>query len=189
MRKIIYWVHTSVDGFIDGPNGEFDWAALSPELAAYSEKLSGRSDTLLFGRPAWDMMVDFWPTAEQAAPDDPHVAVFAPYWRATPKVVVSRSHPGDDWTSEVIREDLAGRIAELKARPGADILLIGGAILAAALTAAGLIDEYHIAVHPVVLGGGRRVFASPAERVNLRLVEVRPVDGRVVVQHYAPVRS
>ena len=82
MRKIIYWVHASVDGFIDGPNGEFDWLAMGPELSAYSEGLDRRVDTLLFGRAVWQMMVGFWPTAETMS-DDPHVAAFAPFWRAT----------------------------------------------------------------------------------------------------------
>src|SRR2546421_12577316 len=92
MRKIIYWVHTSVDGFIDGPNGEFDWPVMGPELSAYSE--------------------------------------------------------GDEWTTRVVRGDLQAEVTALKAQPGADLLLTGGVSLAAALTDLGLVDEYHIAVHP-----------------------------------------
>ncbi|MEV4621052.1 dihydrofolate reductase family protein [Asanoa sp. NPDC049573] len=182
MRKIIYWVHASVDGFIDGPNGEFDWPAMGPELSAYSESLDKRVDTLLFGRAVWQMMVGFWPAAESMS-DDPHVASFAPFWRATPKVVISRSYPGDDWTSQVIG---AEQVAALKDRPGGDILLTGGASAAAALTGLGLIDEYHVAVHPVVLGGGRQLFTDPGQRRDLRLVDSRVVDGRVVVNHYQP---
>lgn len=184
MGKIIYWVHASVDGFIDGPNGEFDWPAMGPELSAYSQGLDKGVDTLLFGRPVWQMMVGFWPNAESLS-DDPHVATFAPFWRATPKIVFSRTYPGDEWTSRVIRGDLAEEVAELKSRPGGgDLLLTGGAALAASLTEYGLIDEYHIAVHPVVLGGGRPLFARPKQRHNLRLVDSRTVDGQVVVSHY-----
>jgi len=183
MRKIIYWVHASVDGFIDGPNGEFDWPVMGPELSAYSEGLDQGVDTLLFGRPVWEMMVGFWPTAESIS-DDPHTASFAPFWRATPKIVFSRTYEGDEWTSRVIRDDLAGQVAALKAQPGGDMLLTGGATLAAALTEHGLIDEYHIATHPVVLGGGRRLFAEPASRKRLRLVDSRALDGQVLVGHY-----
>jgi dihydrofolate reductase len=186
MRKIIYWVHASVDGFIDGPNGEFDWARMGPELSAYSDGLDRTVDTLLFGRPVWQMMVGFWPNAESMS-DDPHVATFAPFWRATPKIVFSRSYPGDEWTSRVISTDLAKEVAALKAQPGGDMLLTGGAGLAGALTELGLIDEYHIAVHPVVLGGGRQLFASPDQRHHLRLVEARTVDGQIVVSHYQPM--
>lgn len=182
MRKVIYWVHTSVDGFVDGPNGEFDWPAMGPELSAYSEGLDKRVDTLLFGRAVWSLMVGFWPTAEQIS-DDPHVAAFAPFWRSTPKIVLSRSYAGDAWTSDVID---AADVRALKELDGRDLLLTGGIGAARALTELGLIDEFHVAVHPVVLGGGRPLFASPEQRLNLRLVASRVVDGQVVVSHYAP---
>ncbi len=185
MRKIIYWVHASVDGFIDGPNGEFDWPVMGPELAAYSEGLDRGVDTLLFGRPVWEMMVGFWPVAESIS-DDPHTAAFAPFWRSTPKIVFSRTYAGDDWTSRVIGANLAEEVAALKAADGGDLLLTGGSDLAASLTALGLIDEYHIAVHPVVLGGGRKLFADPERFRSLDLVASRVVDGRVVVSHYRP---
>jgi dihydrofolate reductase len=185
MRKIIYWVHTSVDGFVDGPHGEFDWPVMGPELSAYSETLDRRVDTLLFGRPVWQMMVGFWPNAE-AMSDDPHVTAFAPFWRATPKIVFSRSYLGDEWTDRVIRGDLHAEVTALKAQPGADLLLTGGANLAAALTDLGLIDEYHIAVHPVVLGGGRKLFAEPKQRLNLRAAQSQVLDGQVVVTSYRP---
>ena len=185
MRKIIYWVHASVDGFIDGPNGEFDWPRMGPELSAYSEGLDRHVDTLLFGRPVWQMMVGFWPNAESIS-DDPHVAAFAPFWRATPKIVVSRTYAGDEWASRVIADNLGEAVTELKEQEGVDMLLTGGVGLAASLTELGLIDEYHIAVHPVVLGGGRRLFAEPKQRLNLRRVESRSVDAGVVVTHYAP---
>jgi dihydrofolate reductase len=186
MRKIVYWVHASVDGFIDGPNGEFDWPRMGPELSAYSEALDQRVDTLLFGRPVWEMMVGFWPNAESIS-DDPHTAAFAPFWRATPKIVFSRSYAGDEWTSRVIGTDLAKEVAELKAEPGADLLLTGGSALAGALAELGLIDEFHIAVHPVVLGGGRPLFAHPEHRNNLRHVETTVLDGQVVVSQYGVV--
>jgi dihydrofolate reductase len=185
MRKIIYWVHTSIDGFIDGPNGEFDWPMMGPELSAYSESLDQGVDTLLFGRPVWQMMVGFWPNAESMS-DDPHVASFAPFWRATPKIVFSRSYAGDDWTERVISANLQAEVSELKSQPGGDLLLTGGASLAAALTDHGLIDEYHIAVHPVVLGGGRKLFAEPKQRLNLRPTQSRLVDNQVVVTSYEP---
>jgi dihydrofolate reductase len=176
MRKIIYWVHTSVDGFVDGPNGEFDWPTMGPELSAYSDSLDERVDTLLFGRPVWEMMVGFWPTAETMS--------FAPFWRAAPKIVFSHNYEGDEWASRVIRDDLQAQVTALKAEPGADLLLTGGAALAAALTDHRLIDEYHVAVHPVVLGGGRKLFGDSKERLNLRATDSRLVDGQVVVTNY-----
>src|SRR5256885_8914684 len=98
MRKIIYWVHTSVDGFIDGPNGEFDWPVMGPELSAYSEALDWRVDTLLFGRPVWQMMVGVWPNAQAISPD-PHVPPLAPLLRGPPKIVFSPRPPGGEWAT------------------------------------------------------------------------------------------
>jgi dihydrofolate reductase len=183
MRKIIYWVHTSVDGFVDGPNGEFDWPTMGPELGAYSDSLDARVDTLLFGRPVWQMMVGFWPTAD-ADTDDPHTLRFAPFWRAAPKIVFSRTYEGDEWATRVIRDDLQSEVTALKAEPGADLLLTGGAALATALTDLDLIDEYHVAVHPVALGGGRKLLGDSKHRINLHTTGSRVLDRGVVVTSY-----
>src|SRR5882757_440677 len=186
MRKIIYLVHTSVDGFIEGPAGEFDWPVMGPELSADVRGLDERVDTFLYGRVVWEMMAGFWPRAESLS-DDPHVRYFAPIWRSKPKVVVSRTLPepeSADSDVTVLRGDPAVEIAALKAAPGQDILLTGGTELASVLAAEGLIDEYRIYVHPVVLGGGRRLFLHQKERATLELAESRTVDGRVVAMRY-----
>jgi dihydrofolate reductase len=183
MRKIIHWVHTSIDGHIDGPKGEFDWPVMGEDLSAYSETLTRRSDTFLYGRGVWEGMAAFWPNAESLS-DHPHVLKFAPIWRSTPKIVVSTTLEQTDWTTAVISENVAEQVAELKRRPGKDLLLTGGSGLAGTLTEHGLIDEYHIAVHPVVLGGGRPLFLPREDRFGLRLVESRTCDSNVVVMRY-----
>lgn len=183
MRKIIYFVHTSVDGHIDGPNGEFDWPALGPELSAYSLALTERVDTFLYGRAVWDMMSGFWPHAGSMS-TDPHDLSFAPIWRRTPKVVFSNTLTEADWNTRVIDGDLAEEVAALKRQPGKDLLLSGGSRLPATLTGLGLIDEYHIVVHPVVLGGGNRLFLEPKDRINLELVESKTFDSRTVLLRY-----
>lgn len=88
MRKLVYAVHTSLDGRIEGPNGEFDWAEMGPELSAHSQELTDRADTLLYGRRVWDMMSSYWPQAEEIS-DHPHDLEYAPIWRKTPKIVFS----------------------------------------------------------------------------------------------------
>ncbi|MDX3005543.1 dihydrofolate reductase family protein [Kribbella solani] len=185
MRKLIYWVHSSIDGYIDGPNGEFDWPVMGPELIAYSDALDRRVDTLLFGRPVWEMMVGFWPKAESVR-DDPHTAAFAPFWRATPKIVFSHDYPGDEWTSQVIGGDLAEQVTELKSRPGQDLLLTGGSALAATLADLGLIDEFHIAVHPLTLGAGRPLLPPTNTRRPLHHITTTLADAQIVITHYQP---
>jgi dihydrofolate reductase len=183
MRKIVYLVHTSIDGFIEGPNGEFDWPAIGPELSEYGRRLTDRVDTFLYGRVTWELMASYWPQAESIS-DDPHDLAFAPVWRAMPKVVFSRTLPAADWNARVAAGSLADEVAALTCRPGKDLLLTGGSQLAGALTELGLIDEYHIVVHPVVLGGGRPLFPAVKDRLAVRLVESRTFDSRSVLLRY-----
>jgi len=90
MREIVYMVHTSLDGCVEGPNGEFGWPVMGPELSGYSRSLTARCGEFAYGRKVWDMMSGFWPNAESIS-DDPHDIAFAPVWRETPKVVFSRT--------------------------------------------------------------------------------------------------
>jgi dihydrofolate reductase len=184
MRKLIHFVHTSVDGYIEGPNGEFDWPTLGPELSAYSYELNDRVDTFVYGRAVWDMMSGFWPNAESMS-DDPHDLRFAPIWRATPKIVFSRTLREAGWNTRVLGTDLATEVTALKQEDGKDLLLTGGSELPAALTRLGLIDEFHIVVHPVVLGGGKSLFLPPEKRLTLELAESRTFDSRTVLLRYA----
>jgi dihydrofolate reductase len=183
MRKIIYWVHTSIDGHIAGPKGQFDWPQLGPELSEYSFELTDRTDTLLYGRVVWDMMAQFWPRAESMV-DDEHSLRYAPIWRSKPKIVFSRTLEKADWNTTVIGDNLAEEVAALKRQDGQDMMLTGGSILAAELTRHGLIDEYQIVVHPVVLGGGKPLFLPPDRRLNMRLAGTRSFDGKTVLLHY-----
>lgn len=178
MREIVYTVHTSLDGCVEGPNGEFDWAAMGPELSGFSQELSARCGEFAYGRKVWDMMAAYWPTAESTS-DHPHDIAFAPVWRKTPKVVFSRTLEKADWNTRVVGGDLAEVVRSLKAEPGGDVILMGGGELAAELTARGLIDEYLVFVHPVVLGGTKRPFAAGTPRLGLELLESRTFDGRV----------
>ena len=186
MRKIIHFVHTSLDGNIEGPNGEFDWPAMGPELSAYSFSVMEQADTFLYGRPVWEMMAGYWPNAESIS-DDPHDLKFAPIWRSSPKVVFSRTLTEPGHGARVINgANLVEEVSALKSEPGKDLLLMGGASLAAELTSHGLIDEHQVVVHPVVLGGGKPLFPESAERLNLRLADTRSFDSTTVLLSYQP---
>ena len=100
MGKLIHFVHQSLDGFIEGPDGEFDWPRMNPELSAYSQELSGGDKVFLYGRVVWDMMSNFWPKAEQHSTHE-HTLVYAPIWRGRPRSWSPArwrgrlEHPGD----------------------------------------------------------------------------------------------
>jgi dihydrofolate reductase len=181
MRKVIYWVHTSVDGFICGPNGEFDWPEMGPELSAYSDAMNEGVDTFIYGRVVWELMSSYWPTADQIS-DHPHDQAFAKIWRTTPKVVFSRTLTEVGWDARVA-PDAVAEVTALKAQEGKDLLLTGGADLPGVLAAHDLIDDYRVVVHPVVLGGGKQVFPA-GERFGLVLAESRVLDGRAVLLRY-----
>ncbi|MFE5333084.1 dihydrofolate reductase family protein [Embleya sp. NPDC056575] len=188
MRKILYMVHQSVDGYIEGPNGEFDWPTMGPELSDFGQTINEGVDTFLYGRVVWEMMAGYWPIVETIS-THPHDLRFAPVWRATRKVVVSTTLTQAEHGAEVIGANVAEDVAALKAEPGKDILLSGGAGLANTLTELGLIDEYALFVHPVILGGGKPVFRNDDVRRGLRLVDTRTFDAGVVMVRYARVES
>lgn len=181
MSRIIHFVHQSADGFIEGPNGEFDWPVMDAELAEYSRGLSETASAFLYGRVVWELMSAYWPRAEEISKDD-HDLAFAPMWREKPKVVVSRTLESADWNAHVVGD--LEELAAVKERSSEDLVLFGGTELAASLTEHGLIDEYRIVVHPVVLGGGKPVFKTPAKRLGLRLVEARTFDAQVVLLRF-----
>ncbi|MEO3789267.1 dihydrofolate reductase family protein [Nonomuraea sp. B10E15] len=181
MRKIIHFVHVSLDGYIEGPDGEFDWPTMGAELSAYSFSLMEQADTFLYGRPVWEMMAGYWPNAESFS-DDAHDLKFAPIWRSAPKVVFSRTLTEPGHGARVINgTNLVEEVTTLKAEPGKDLLLMGGASLAAALTAHGLIDEHQVVVHPVLLGGGKKLFPDSKERLDLQLMDSQTFDARTVL--------
>ncbi|MER6306096.1 dihydrofolate reductase family protein [Streptomyces sp. NPDC001657] len=184
MGKITHFVHQSLDGYIEGPDGAFDWPLMGPELSAHSLQLTTEADQFLYGRKVWDMMSGFWPRAEEYS-TDAHDLAFAPVWRSAPKIVVSSTLEQADWNTRVIGTNVVEELTALK-RSGARLLLFGGSELAGFLTRHGLIDEYQLFVHPVVLGGGRPVFSTPQERMNLSLVESRTFDSQVVLLRHRP---
>ncbi|MFC7446927.1 dihydrofolate reductase family protein [Rhodococcus daqingensis] len=176
MGKIVHIVHQSLDGYIEGPNGEFDWPVMDSELSADTNELAEAADAFLYGRVVWDMMSNYWPRAEEMS-THAHDLAFAPIWRAKPKVVVSRTLESAEWNATVVADPAT--LAESKQHR--TLLLFGGSELASELTRRGLIDEYRIYVHPVVLGGGRPVFTDVKQRSALRLVESRVYGGQVVL--------
>jgi dihydrofolate reductase len=184
MRKIIHFVHISLDGYINGPGGAFDWPVLGPELAQYAYGLEERTDALVYGRVVWTMMSSYWPNADEVS-DHPHDRAYAPRWRKAQKMIISRSLTDPGWDARVLgRDDLGAEVAALKAEPGGDLLLMGGAVAAGALTELGLVDEHHVAVHPVVLGGGQPLFAPGRDRLGLDLIGTTTCDDRAVVLQY-----
>jgi dihydrofolate reductase len=114
------------------------------------------------------------------------VLEFAQIWRDKPKIVFSRTLSHVEWNSRLVRDDVVGEVARLRAQPGFD-MGVGGPTLAASLMQAGLIDEYRLFVHPVILGAGNPYFPALEDRIGLRLLETRTFGSGVIYLRYAPV--
>jgi len=183
VRKIIVMLSVSLDGFFAGPDGELDWHLVDDELHThFNDELRGMS-AFLDGRVSYELMAEFWPTADQDPDSSAPMVDFAGIWRDMPKLVYSTTLQRAEWNTTVVRDVVPEEVRALKARPGGDMAL-GGAVLAAAFQRHGLVDEYRLYVHPVVLGEGRPLFA-PDLPLRLHLVEARTFGNGVVLLRYA----
>jgi len=186
MRKIIVFLVSTVDGYYEGPNGEFDWPVVDDEFNEFGLDQLSRADTLLFGRVTYSMMAQYWPTPAAEA-DDPKVAE---KMNSLPKIVVSTTLDRADWNnSRVITGDVADELARLKEQPGKDILLLGSSDLTVNLIRLGLVDQVRIMVMPVVLGAGKSLFRTTGERISLTLADTKPFKSGNVLLTYRPAAS
>lgn len=183
MRAINTFLVATADGYYEGPNQEFDWPVVDAEFNDFAIEQLAEVDTLLFGRRTYELMAQYWPTA-QAQQDDPKVAGLM---NGLPKLVVSRTLGTADWAqTRVIGDDVAGQLAELKRQPGKDIIIMGSSELTVSLIRMGLLDEVRIMVCPVILGAGRSLFRTADERIGLTLLRTRPFASGNVLLTYRP---
>jgi dihydrofolate reductase len=182
MRKLIYSMGVSLDGFIAALDGSIDWSAPDEELHRFHNRQTREIGAHLCGRRLYEAMV-YWDTAEENPSAPEHVLEFARIWKELPKIVFSKTLEKVEGNASLARHGVAEQIAQLKERPGKD-LAVGGAGLASTCTELGLIDEYRMFVSPVVLGGGTPYFPALDERINLELLETRTFGSRVVYLRY-----
>jgi dihydrofolate reductase len=182
MRKLIYSMGVSLDGFIAGPDGEIDWSAPDEELHRFHNQQVRELGAHLCGRRLYEEML-FWETADENPSAAEHELEFARIWKDLPKFVFSRTLDKVEGNWTLVRDDPAEMVAELTQQPGED-LAVGGAGLASTFIMLGLVDEYRLFVSPVVLGGGTPYFPSLDERIDLELLETRTFGSRVVYLRY-----
>lgn len=185
MRTVVYGMMVTIDGFIEGPNHQLDWPIIDDELHEYVNQQQRSKDTYVLGRRLYEMMEAFWPTADQDPSAPPYIVEFARIWRDTPKVVFSKTLDQVGPNARLVRDDVVDEVARLKQQPGKDID-VGGASIAASLMRHDLIDEYHLFIHPVVLGGGTPMFPALSDQRLLRLIDMRTFRSGVVFLRYQP---
>jgi dihydrofolate reductase len=187
MRSVTYSMGVSLDGYIVGPDGTFDWTAPDKEVFRFwIDEIRGVGVHLM-GRRLYETML-YWETAERHGSLDDAEREWAALWNPLPKVVFSATLSEVQGHARLATGGVAEEIERLRAEPGEGEIAIGGATLAAEAAELGLIDEYRTVVYPVLVGGGTPFFPRRERRVDLELVETRTFSSKVVYLRYRVAR-
>jgi dihydrofolate reductase len=185
VRALRVFNSVTLDGYFTDVNGEIGWAHArdDEEWRDFTSENASGGGELVFGRITYEMMASYWPTpaAHEALP------VVAGQMNRLPKTVFSRTLDAVSWdNTELVHDDPVATLRRKKDEPGRDLLVMGSGTLVGPLTDAGLIDEYQLVVHPVVLGAGRTLFEGLTEPVEFRLEDSRRFgNGNVVLWYRA----
>ena len=187
MRKLIVSMNVTLDGFMAGPNCELDWhfKSWNEEMALCAAEQLSKADTILLGRVTYRAMAKYWPTQAvnllQAREDLP----FADMMNNHSKIVFSKTLQKPEWHNTLlVKDNITTATARLKQKPGKDMIIYGSGKLASALIRSGLVDEYHIWMHPVFIGKGKPLFSELDGNVNMKLFKTETFSSGVVLLYY-----
>jgi len=188
MRKIISFMHLSLDGFVSGPNGEMDWITVDEEIFTHVGKRISEGDTALYGRVTYQMMENYWPTAGNKPAATKHEIEHSKWYNTVHKVVLSKTMKDADLTNTtIIGDHLLDNINKLKQSQngeGKDILLFGSPTATHSLIQLNAIDGYWLFVNPVILGRGIPLFADIKDKIKLNLLTTRQFNCGVTELNY-----
>ena len=193
MRKIISFMHISLDGFVAGLNGEMDWIKVDEEIFDYVGKRISEGDTALYGRVTYQMMENYWPTAADKPTATKHDIEHSKWYSKVHKVVLSKTMkeavPMFRDNTKIISENLSDSINEIKQKAGEDILLFGSPTATHSLIQLNLIDGYWLFVNPIILGQGIPLFADIKDKIKLKLLTTRQFTSGVTELNYTVDRQ
>ena len=179
-------MHTSLDGFIAGPNGELNWAKLDNEIFDFVDSMTANADTALYGRVTYQLMESYWPTAADKPNATKHDKTHSVWYKNVSKVVLSTTLNNEGLNNTVVVSDqLVENINGIKNQAGRDILIFGSPSASMSLMRLGLIDEFWLFVNPVLLGQGKPLFKDATESTQLTLLESKKFASGVIALHYA----
>lgn len=185
MRKIISFMHMSLDGFVAGPNGELNWAKVDEELFDHVAKRISEGDTALYGRVTYEMMENYWPTAGNKPKASRHDIEHSRWYNQVHKIVLSKSMKDANLANTtIISDNLSDRINKIKQQPGKNILIFGSPKATHSLMQMNLIDGYWLFVNPIILGQGIPLFADVKDKIKLNLVGTRQFTSGVTELDY-----
>ncbi len=183
MRKLLFFMLTSLDGYFEGPDHDITWHRVDDEFNDFAIQQLNSVDMLLFGRVTYELMASYWPTSEALA-NDPIVAGLM---NSHSKIVFSTTLPGVSWQkTRLVKANAAQEISRLKQEPGKDLIIFGSSDLAVTLIPHGLIDEFRIMVNPLVLGHGKILFQGLQQPYNLKLLKTQMFKNGNVLLYFQP---
>ena len=185
MGKLIYLLNTSLDGFIETPDHSLDWATVDEELHSWFNDQTRAVDATLYGRRLWEVMAAHWPTAEENPSSTEVEREFARIWNAMPKVVFSTTLEHVEHNARLVQGDV-GQVLDGVRREFDGDLGVAGPNLAGQFVRRGLVDEYRLVVHPVVLGAGTPFWPDVDAPLRLRPVETHVFSSGVELRTYVP---
>ncbi len=185
MRNLIFFMHSSLDGFIAGLNGEMNWISFDDELFDFVATMTNKADAALYGRVTFDMMQSYWPNAGNQPNASKHDKEHSAWYKQVSKIVLSRTLNQTDFeNTTIISDQLADQINQLKKQEGKNILIFGSPSASHALLGLGLIDEFWVFVNPILLGQGIPLFKGITEPTKLTLLETKTFNCGVIALHY-----
>ncbi len=185
MRKLVSFMHVSLDGFVAGPKGEMDWIIVDEEIFDYAGYRTNEADTALYGRVTYEMMEGYWPTAAEQPNATKHDIEHASWYKKVEKVILSRTMKGKKLANtKIISDNISSEITQLKQALGEEIIVFGSPSASHFLMREDLIDDFWIFVNPVLLGQGIPLFKDIKQRTKLQLIKSHAFSSGVVCLHY-----
>lgn len=185
MRKLILFMHVSLDGFVAGPTGEMDWIKVDDEIFDFGGKFTDKADAALYGKNTWQMMEGYWPTAAENPAATRHDIQHSRWYNSVTKIVLSTTmNTTDRPKTIIIKNNFSKEIKGVKEQPGKNIHIYGSPTAVHSLDRENLIDEYWLFVNPVILGVGIPLFKGSDRTKELELLATREFSSGVVALQY-----
>ncbi|WP_018615058.1 dihydrofolate reductase family protein [Segetibacter koreensis] len=190
MRKLISFMHISLDGFVAGPNGEMNWIKVDEEIFDHVGERISKTDTALYGRVTYEMMQNYWPNAGDEPGASKHDVEHSKWYNKAHKLVLSKTMKGASLAdTTIISDNLSNEINEIKQGEGSEILVFGSPTATHSLIQLNLIDGYWLFVNPIILGRGIPLFADVKDKIKLNLLTIRQFTSGVTELNYTADRQ
>jgi dihydrofolate reductase len=185
MRKLVLFMHCSLDGFVAGPKGEMDWIKIDENMFDIVGKCTDESDAALYGRVTFQMMDQYWPDAGKKPDASRHDKQHSDWYNKVKKVILSKTlKPTGSSKNIIIGQNVAEEVNKIKSQEGRDILIFGSPTASHYLMSEKLIDDFWLLINPILLGQGIPLFKDIKEVTRLKLLTCTVLSSGVVCAHY-----